>query len=75
MDYLINEGYPAAAKKFAAEANIQPQAGDTEYIQERVDIRNAILGGDIQTAVEKINDLSADVSLLEFAMAFVMPLQ
>lgn len=63
MDYLINEGYPAAAKKFAAEANLQHVSGDLE-IEERVDIRNAILAGDIQTAIEKINDLTPDVSFL-----------
>lgn len=62
MDYLINEGYPAAAKKFASEANIQLPSGGSEYIQERLEIRNAILAGDIQTAIEKINDLNPDVS-------------
>ena len=61
MDYLINEGYPSAAQKFAAEANIPP-TGDTESIQERVEIRNAIHSGDIQTAIEKINDLNPQVS-------------
>jgi len=61
MDYLINEGYPAAAKKFAAEANLQHASDDTE-IDERVEIRNAILSGDIQSAIEKINDLTPDVS-------------
>jgi len=62
MDYLINEGYPAAAKKFAAEANIPHPAGDYENIEDRVDIRNAIISGDIQTAIEKINELNPSVS-------------
>ncbi|WEW57768.1 hypothetical protein PRK78_003235 [Emydomyces testavorans] len=57
MDYLVTNGYPLAAKKFALEANIQPQA-DIESIQQRVDIRNAIYSGDIQTAIEKINELN-----------------
>lgn len=60
MDYLINEGYPSAAKKFALEANIQPKA-DIDSIQERVEIRNAIHGGDIQSAIEKINELNPQV--------------
>lgn len=64
MDYLINEGYPAAAKKFAAEANIPHLAADYDNIQERVDIRNAIISGDIQSAIEKINELNPSVSLL-----------
>lgn len=60
MDYLITNGYPAAAKKFALEANIQPKA-DMESIQERVEIRTAIHSGDIQTAIEKINELNPQV--------------
>lgn len=64
MDYLINEGYPLAAKKFAAEANLHQSTGESEYIDERVEIRNAILAGEIQPAIEKINELNPDVSLI-----------
>ncbi|GAM35738.1 hypothetical protein TCE0_017r04295 [Talaromyces pinophilus] len=60
MDYLVTNGYPAAAKRFAVEANIQPKA-DIESIQERVEIRGAIHSGDIQTAIEKINELSPQI--------------
>lgn len=60
MDYLITNGYPAAAKKFAVEANIQPKA-DVDSIQERVDIRTAIHSGDIQSAIEKINELNSQI--------------
>lgn len=59
MDYLINEGYPRAAKKFAMEANIQaPEEGS---IQVRVEIRNAIHAGDIETAIAKINELNPQI--------------
>lgn len=61
MDYLINEGYPDAAKNFAKEASIVPSA-DGEAIQERVDIRNAIHNGDMQLAIERINELNPRVS-------------
>lgn len=61
MDYLISEGYPAAARKFAAEAGIKPTE-DVTSIRERVEIRNAIHRGDIQTAIEKINELGYQVS-------------
>ena len=60
MDYLVTNGYPAAAKKFAAEANIALQT-DVESIQERVDIRTAIHSGNIQAAIEKINELYPQV--------------
>ncbi|KAI4165411.1 MAG: hypothetical protein LQ342_000820 [Letrouitia transgressa] len=71
MDYFISEGYPSAAQKFAAEANIQPRVDD-ESVQQRVEIRNAIYGGDIQSAIEKINELNPQVleqnSSLHFAL-------
>ncbi|KAA8649938.1 uncharacterized protein ATNIH1004_002617 [Aspergillus tanneri] len=60
MDYLITNGYPAAAKKFAVEANIQPKM-DVDSIQERVAIRTAIHSGNIQAAIEKINELNPQI--------------
>ncbi|MCJ1231976.1 hypothetical protein MMC12_008657 [Toensbergia leucococca] len=60
MDYLISEGYPDAAQKFAKEANIQPRT-DLETIQDRVEIRDAIYGGDIQNAIERINELNPHI--------------
>lgn len=73
MDYLITNGYPAAAKKFAVEANIQPRA-DIESIQERVEIRSAIHSGDIQTAIEKINELNPQVCNWVSTVSFAYPL-
>ncbi|KIW64390.1 hypothetical protein, variant 2 [Phialophora macrospora] len=60
MDYLITEGYPSAAEKFAAEANIQPQA-DLGCINERVQIRDSIHRGDLQAAIELINELDPEL--------------
>lgn len=65
MDYLISEGYPSAAQKFALEANIQLKV-DVNSIRERVDIRNAIYAGNIQSAIEKINELDPEVSRQAF---------
>lgn len=62
MEYLIKEGYPAAAQKFAAEANM-PYKPDYEAIQARVAIREAIYSGSIQTAIEKINELAPQVGI------------
>lgn len=66
MDYLISEGYPRAAERFAKEANIQLPL-DEDSIESRVEIRQAIHAGDIDTAVTKINDLNPQVS---FATCF-----
>ena len=64
MDYLISEGYPSAAQKFAHEANIAPML-DVDSVQERVDIREAINKGDIQSAIEQINELNPQVRLAD----------
>ena len=72
MDYLITNGYPAAADKFALEANIQPKA-NMESIQERVDIRTAIHSGDIKSAIEKINELNPQVSRKQAIRFFRTP--
>lgn len=60
MDYLISEGYPRAAERFAKEANLTLPL-EEESIQSRVEIRQAIHAGDIDTAVTKINDLNPQV--------------
>jgi hypothetical protein len=59
MDYLVKEGYPDSARKFAIEAKIEEKPD--ESIRTRVDIRNAIHSGDIQSAIEKINELNPEV--------------
>ncbi|KAI9817397.1 MAG: hypothetical protein M1826_001599 [Phylliscum demangeonii] len=60
MDYLISEGYPSAARKFAIEADIVPME-DVASIQERVEIRNAIHRGEIERAIEKISELGYQI--------------
>lgn len=57
MDYFITEGYPTTAKYFAAEANLRPKT-DFESVSERVEIRDAIHRGDLQNAIEKINEVN-----------------
>ena len=65
MDYLVSEGYPGAAEKFAQETNLfQSDAFDLRSIRERVQIRNAILAGRIENAIELLNDTNVKVSLL-----------
>jgi glucose-induced degradation protein 8 len=60
MDYLISEGYPSAAEKFAMEANIE-QPPDDSNILLRVQIRDSIHRGDLQQAIELIGDASPEV--------------
>ena len=64
MDYLVSEGYPGAAEKFAQETNIyQGEAFDLESVKERVQIRNAILSGNIEEAIQLVNSVNAQVRL------------
>lgn len=61
MDYLVTGGYPHAAEKFSREANVQAHTS-WDAIVERVEIRDAIHKGDLQSAIEKINELNPEVS-------------
>lgn len=61
MDYLVTGGYPHAAEKFSREANVQAHTS-WDAIVERVEIRDAIHKGDLQLAIEKINELNPEVS-------------
>ena len=60
MDYLVSAGFPRAAYSFAQEADVRPSL-ESESMQERVEIRSAILGGDMMSAIEKINELNPQV--------------
>jgi len=60
MNYLIIEGYPSAALKFAQEANISPQL-DLQSIHERNQICTAINEGNVQSAIEMINDICPEL--------------
>ncbi|KAF1816812.1 hypothetical protein P152DRAFT_453434 [Eremomyces bilateralis CBS 781.70] len=69
MDYLINAGYPSAAKRFAKEAGIAVTP-EIVSIEDRVAIRDAIHAGDIQTAIEKINELDPQILDLNASLHF-----
>ena len=60
MDYLISQGYPHAAQKFATEANMR-LTSDVNSITQRIEIRDAIHSGNIQTAIERINEMNPQV--------------
>ncbi|GAB7362681.1 hypothetical protein MBLNU230_g2990t1 [Neophaeotheca triangularis] len=56
MNYLVTEGYPTAAAKFAQETNFTAPV-DTESIEERVRVRDLIHTGKIDEAIELINEI------------------
>ena len=61
MDYLVSEGYPAAAEKFAQETNL-PGPVDHESICERVRVRTAIHSGNVKEAIQMVNEIDPEVS-------------
>ncbi|PIA14214.1 hypothetical protein COEREDRAFT_82890 [Coemansia reversa NRRL 1564] len=60
MNYLIIEGYKDAAQKFSEESGLTSNV-DLESIEERMQIRFAVQRGDIQTAIERVNELNPDI--------------
>lgn len=67
------EGYPNAAARFSKEANLQPQQ-DTSAIRARQQIQNCIHSGNIQTAIETLNELDPEVCDAITRIAFHPPL-
>eukprot|EP00871_Galdieria_phlegrea_P003278 jgi/Galph1/3951/GphlegSOOS_G2626.1 len=57
MNYLVIEGYKDAAEKFSEETGLDPGV-DLKSIAERMAIRSAVQQGDIDKAVELVNDVN-----------------
>ncbi|KAH8818486.1 CTLH/CRA C-terminal to lish motif domain-containing protein [Hyaloscypha sp. PMI_1271] len=60
LDYLTTEGYPSAAAKFSKEANLRPQQ-EEESVKARRQIQHSIHSGNIQEAVDGLNELEPQV--------------
>jgi len=69
MDYLVSEGYPGAAEKFAQETNL-PSPVDNESIRDRVRVRNAIHSGKIREAIQMVNEIDPDILDLNHLLHF-----
>lgn len=61
MNYLVVEGYKDAAEQFSIESGLAPMV-DIASIQDRMDIRRAVQSGNVDAAIERVNDLNPDVS-------------
>ncbi|KAJ1909546.1 hypothetical protein IWQ60_011115 [Tieghemiomyces parasiticus] len=60
MDYLVIEGYKDAAQKFGEECGMSSNS-DLDFIEERMRIRFAVQSGNIEEAVERVNDLDPEI--------------
>jgi len=71
LDYLTAEGYPSAADRFSKEANLKPlEQQDSVVIRDQ--IKHDIHLGNIQNAIEAINEVNPQIldsdSSLHFAL-------
>lgn len=62
MDYLVTEGYKAAAEEFCKEADLTPSV-DLQSISDRMNIREALQRGDVEEAITRVNDLNPEVCM------------
>ena len=61
MNYLVIEGYKDAAEKFHQESGIKPGMS-LDSMEARMLIRSAIEKGQIEHAIDLVNDLDPEVS-------------
>ena len=67
MNYLVIEGFKDAAVKFSSETKIDPMV-NLESIQDRMNIRNSVQEGNIEHAIEQVNDLDPEARCHCFIM-------
>jgi len=60
MNYFVIEGYKDAAETFSHECGLSPSI-DVDSIKDRMNIRNAIQNGNVEEAIERVNDLNPEV--------------
>eukprot|EP00884_Botryococcus_braunii_P020902 jgi/Botrbrau1/7496/Bobra.0095s0032.1 len=69
MNFLVTEGYVEAATMLQKESGTNPKA-DLGPIKERMDIRRALQSGDVEQAIELVNDLNPEILERRHVLAF-----
>eukprot|EP00123_Amoebidium_parasiticum_P011936 comp21000_c0_seq1/m.28167 comp21000_c0_seq1/g.28167 ORF comp21000_c0_seq1/g.28167 comp21000_c0_seq1/m.28167 type:complete len:237 (-) comp21000_c0_seq1:167-877(-) len=60
MNYLVIEGYKDAAERFMQEAGLDAER-DLGSIEDRMQIRHAVQNGEVERAIELVNDLNPEI--------------
>jgi len=60
MNFFVIEGYKDAAAVFQKEASVEPDM-DLESITGRMEVRTSVQNGDIPAAIEKVQQLDAEI--------------
>eukprot|EP00197_Chlamydomonas_leiostraca_P015302 CAMPEP_0202859156 /NCGR_PEP_ID=MMETSP1391-20130828/1398_1 /ASSEMBLY_ACC=CAM_ASM_000867 /TAXON_ID=1034604 /ORGANISM="Chlamydomonas leiostraca, Strain SAG 11-49" /LENGTH=218 /DNA_ID=CAMNT_0049538167 /DNA_START=25 /DNA_END=681 /DNA_ORIENTATION=- len=60
MNFLVTEGYVEAARMFEEESGTPPGV-ELSSITDRMQIRQAVQAGDVESAIDKVNDLNPEI--------------
>lgn len=60
MNFLVTEGYVDAAEKFKSESGTEPDI-DLATITDRMAVKQAVQSGDVEVAIERVNDLNPEI--------------
>lgn len=60
LNYLIIEGYKDAVEKFIKETGLKAEY-DSDLLNKRMKIRNLIMTGKIDEAINEINDINSEI--------------
>ncbi|PNH10466.1 Glucose-induced degradation protein 8 [Tetrabaena socialis] len=60
MNFLVTEGYVEAARMFEQESSTPPGV-NLDAITDRMEVRRALQSGDVESAMEKVNDLDPEI--------------
>ncbi|XP_057472237.1 protein GID8 homolog isoform X2 [Actinidia eriantha] len=60
MNFLVTEGYVDAAEKFRMESGTEPDI-DIATITDRMAVKKAVQSGNVEDAIEKVNDLNPEI--------------
>jgi hypothetical protein len=71
LDYLLVEGFSDAAISFAKETGLSVDI-DSQAIQQRMIIKEAVEDGRVEDAVRRVNELDPEVCLPSFSLPTTM---
>ncbi|KAJ8761478.1 hypothetical protein K2173_001611 [Erythroxylum novogranatense] len=60
MNFFVTEGYVQAAEKFRTESGTEPDI-DLATITDRMAVKKAVQCGNVEDAIEKVNDLNPEI--------------
>ncbi|KAJ6767153.1 RAN BINDING PROTEIN 9-RELATED [Salix purpurea] len=60
MNFLVTEGYVDAAEKFQMESGAEPDI-DLATVTDRMAVKKAVQCGNVEDAIEKVNDLNPEI--------------